>query len=234
MTNFSVDSSFWSLFPEARIGLIIARGLDNATAHHGLTAAMTAAMQTAAARLGEADLATHPAIAPWRAAYRAFGAKPSDYRSSIENLLRSAKSGRLRGINPLVDLYNAHSLTHWLPYGGEDLSRVVGDIRLTRAVGDEHFVPLGASEPAPPFAGEVIYRDDIGVLCRGWNWREAERTKLTEATTDAVLVIEALAAHDPAQPERACAELADAIRTHLSGTTRYSVVQRERPEAVDL
>ena len=146
----------------------------------------------AARRIGDADMATYPAVAPWREAYRAFGVKPAKQRSSIENLLRSAVAGTLRSINPLVDLYNTVSLRHLLPCGGEDLRAIAGDIRLTRAIGGEDFVPLGSAEPQPPQPGEVIYRDDVGIICRAWNWREAERTKLTEQTTDAFLCIEAL------------------------------------------
>ena len=104
---------------------------------------------------------------------KALGVSGKQFPSSIEALLRRAmKGGEPFRINPLVDLYNVISLRHRLPCGGEDLDTIEGEIRLTRAAGDEHFVPLGGSESEPPPAGAVIYRDDLGVICSCWNWRE--------------------------------------------------------------
>ena len=175
-------------------------------------------------------MATHPAVAPWREAYRAFGIKPAKQRSSIENLLRAAVAGTVRSINPLVDLYNAVSLRHLLPCGGEDLREIRGTIRLMRAEGGEAFVPLGSTEPQPPQPGEVIYRDDGGVICRAWNWREAARTKLTEQTTDAFLCIEALPPIKATALEAACSDLAAFITTHLGGTASVHLLDMHEPE----
>lgn len=230
-TRFIIEPSFWSLFPAARIGVVVVRGVDNARHADACAALLHAAMGEAARRIGDADMATHPAVAPWREAYRAFGVKPAKQRSSIENLLRSAVAGSLRSINPLVDLYNTVSLRHLLPCGGEDLHAIRGDIRLTRAVGGEDFVPLGSAEPQSPQPGEVIYRDDVGVICRAWNWREAERTKLTEQTTDAFLCIEAVPPTDTAS-EAACSNLAALVMEHLGGTSSVHLLSIAQPEMI--
>ena len=227
--RFIIHAGFWQLFPDAHIGIVIARGLDNTAAERADIAALLADGAAAAAAGLTDDIAAHPAIAPWRQAYQAFGVKPSKYRSSIESLLRSARAQRIRSVNPLVDLYNTVSLTHLLPCGGEDLAAVRGDIHLERASGGEHFVPLGAQEAEPPQPGEVIYRDDAGVICRSWNWREADRTKLTQATTDAFLCIEALPPNSEPQLCAACAELANLARTHLGANTAVELLNRERP-----
>jgi DNA/RNA-binding domain of Phe-tRNA-synthetase-like protein len=224
-----VTESFWELFPEARIGIVVAHELDNSC---GAEAASELLAQEVAARMGELagiDIAADPRVAPWRAAYSHFGAKPSKYRSSIESLLRAAQAGRTRSINPLVDLYNAVSLRHGLPCGGEDLAAVVGDVLLTRADGGEPFQTIGATADEPPPRGEVIYRDDIGAICRCWNWREADRTKLTAQTRAAVLVIEALPEHSPAQLDAALADLAALVAEHLGGRTRVAVLTSAAP-----
>lgn len=230
-TRFIIEPPFRSLFPDARIGVVVARGIDN-TRHADRCAALLAEAVAGAARtVDAADIATHPAVAPWREAYRAFGVKPARQRSSIENLLRSAIAGNLRSINPLVDLYNAVSLRHLLPCGGEDLHTIAGDIRLTRAAGGEEFVPLGGAEPQPPQPGEVIYRDERGVICRAWNWREAERTKLTAHTTDAFLCIEALPPTNRAMLAAVCAELASLVTEYLGGTAAVHLLDMQEPEA---
>ena len=41
-------------------------------------------------------------------------------------------------------------------------------------------------------AGEVVWRDDEGVTCRRWNWRQTPRTRISVATTDIWFVLERL------------------------------------------
>ena len=45
-------------------------------------------------------------------------------------------------------------------------------------------------EPVDP--GEVIWRDDAGVTCRRWNWRQSPRTRLEPHSTAMWFVIERL------------------------------------------
>jgi DNA/RNA-binding domain of Phe-tRNA-synthetase-like protein len=227
MVRFVVGDPFWELFPDALIGAVVVRGIDNRANAEACEAMLLAQAERTAREIGEAEIGTLAAVAPWRSAYQAFGVKPSKYKSSIEGLLRSVKAGRLRSINPLVDLYNTISLKHLLPCGGEDLGAIVGDIRLTRAVGDEPFVPLGGTESESPPPGAVIYRDDLGAICSCWNWREADRTKLTETTTDAFLCIEALPPTDAVALRAACDELAQLVFEWLGGMAAVAVVDRD-------
>lgn len=232
--RFLIHADFWELFPLATIGVVVARGVANTPrADTAIDRLLAEAATGAAERMIGHEPAAHPAIAPWRAAYQQFGVKPSKYRSSIESLLRSAVAGRIRPINPLVDLYNTVSLNHMLPCGGEDLAAIQGDLRLTRATGQEPFVALGGGADEPPIPGEVLYRDDLGAICRCWNWREADRTRLTETTTDAILVIEALPEHHPEQLPAACTRLAALVGEYLGGTASVAKLDRLNP-ALDI
>jgi DNA/RNA-binding domain of Phe-tRNA-synthetase-like protein len=131
--------------------------------------------------LGAASL-DHPHLAAWRDAFRAFGAKR--YRCSAEALIAR---GDLPRISALVDRYNAVSVAHAVPVGGEDLEKVVPPVRLVFAAGDEPFDDDGGVR-----AGEVVWRDALGVTCRRWNWRQGVRTRLTESTTRAYFLFDAL------------------------------------------
>ena len=129
-----------------------------------------------------------PGIAAWRATMAAFGCKPSRYPCSAEALLkRVARGDELPAINRLVDLYNAISVAHALPLGGEDVDRVHGDVVLMPAVGDEEFD--GGDPPAP---GEIVWRDDLGVTCRAWNWRQGVRTRITETSDHVYFLLETI------------------------------------------
>lgn len=219
-------------FPQALVGVLVARGLSNAGQSPEIAALLREAQDEAVRGLGTAPVSEHPRVAPWREAYRAFGAKPKDHPSSIENLLRRvAKGHRLPHVNRLVDLYNVVSLRHLVPVGGEDLAAVEGDVELRFAGEGEPAVRLlGEPEARPPKAGEVIYADRAGTLCRRWNWKEADRTKLTEATSDAVLVIEALPPVGRVELEAALAEVARLVTEHCGGSVRSAILDRENPE----
>ena len=176
------------------LGVIVARGVDNTGEPPGIPAGLRLEEARVRELFAGQPVTEHPRIAVWREAYRKFGAKPKDHPSSIENLVRRvAKGHALPRINPLVDLYNTISLRYLLPAGGEDLDRTAGDVRLTVAGEAEASVRLlGEPEARPPYPGEVIYKDDLGALCRRWNWKEADRTKLTPETRQAILVLEGL------------------------------------------
>jgi DNA/RNA-binding domain of Phe-tRNA-synthetase-like protein len=232
--RFIIDDSIWELFPELHIGVVVAQGFRNdLTAWPEIAERLQRATLQAKSDPALADVSLHPAIIPWREAYASFGMKPNQFRSSIESLLRAAQAERLRSISPLVDLYNAVSLKYRLPCGGEDLAAMAGDLHLTRALGDEAFVALGSTENAPPQPGEVIYRDAVGVICRSFNWREAERTKLLPTTTHAVLFIEGLHFEDGYAVQKACLDLALSVEQRLGGQTQLIVLNATQTD-VDL
>ena len=236
--RFRIAAKIFEDFPEVRVGVVTARGLDNPGGDPAITKDVREAETALVESFREGHVTEHPRIASWREAYRKFGAKPKKHLSSIESLARRALKGdTLRSINKLVDIYNVVSLRHVVPVGGEDLDRIEGDIVLIRASESEAPVKLlGEAEERPPAAGEVIYSDDRGAICRRWNWKEADRTKLTEDTRRAVLVIESLPPVGPVAPvgsielERAIDELAELIQRHCGGETVATILNRERPE----
>jgi DNA/RNA-binding domain of Phe-tRNA-synthetase-like protein len=126
-------------------------------------------------------------------AYLRFGAKPQRTRPSVEALLRRLDSGLPR-IDRITDAYNAVSIAHLLPIGGEDRAAYAGPPRLVRAEGSEPFDTTASGEPVVehPEADEVVWRDDAGVTCRRWNWRQCTRTRITTGTGSAVFILDAL------------------------------------------
>jgi DNA/RNA-binding domain of Phe-tRNA-synthetase-like protein len=162
-------------WPTYRAAVVIAHGVANGPSDDASERLLGAAEQTVRGS-GLERAADDPRIAAWRAVFSEFGSKPSRYPCSAESLLaRVLKGDELPRINALVDTYNAVSVAHAIPVGGEDLDQLVGDLRLVRA--DD---------------GEVVWRDDVGVTCRRWNWRQEPRTRLTEATTNAFFVFDQL------------------------------------------
>jgi DNA/RNA-binding domain of Phe-tRNA-synthetase-like protein len=208
-----VDAAVFDLRPDYRAMLLAVEGIVPGASDHLSEALLQAAEASAAEALREQPLEELPHLAAWREAYAGFGAKPKRTRNSLEALLRRAASGMPR-VNRLTDVYNAVSVLHGLPVGGEDLGRYVGPPRLVRATGTEPFDTVAAGEAVVehPEPGEVVWCDDAGVTCRRWNWRQARRTQLSDATTTALFILDALAP----MTDEALSAAADDLVAHLS------------------
>lgn len=207
-----IDAAVFALRPDYRALLLAVDGLVPGPSDETSEALLQEAEASARAALAERPVEELPHIASWREAYRAFGAKPQRTRNSAEALLRRAENGLPR-VNRLTDVYNAISVRHQIPLGGEDLSRYQGAPRLIRADGTENFDTAagGADVVEHPTAGEVVWCDDIGVTCRRWNWRQGRRTQLTDATTTALFILDVL---DPITDDY-LGGVADELAEHL-------------------
>jgi DNA/RNA-binding domain of Phe-tRNA-synthetase-like protein len=208
-----VDSAVFALRPDYRAMLLAADGIVPGPSDQASDALLQAAEAAAREALRDRPAEELPQVASWREAYRAFGAKPQRTRNSLEALLRRTASGLPR-VNRLTDLYNAVSVLHQIPLGGEDLSRYSGPPRLVRATGEEPFdtVADAIEVTEHPDPGEVVWCDDAGVTCRRWNWRQARRTQLGQDTTTALFILDAL---DPVTDQELHAA-ADDLAAHLT------------------
>lgn len=148
-------------------------------------------------------------------------------------MLKRVSTGKGLGtINPLVDIYNSISLKYAMPCGGEDMDKFIGDIRLTKATGDESFITLGSDKSEPPYEGEIVYKDDEGAICRCWNWRESVRTMLTEDTKNAFLCIELVDENREKEFENALKELSQLVEKNLGGKSEISILHINNKEAI--
>jgi DNA/RNA-binding domain of Phe-tRNA-synthetase-like protein len=188
-----VEPAVFALRPDYRVLLLAVGGLVPGPSDDMSDALLRTAEAAARDALAARPPEQLPHVAAWREAYRAFGAKPQRTRNSLEALLRRAESGLPR-VNRLTDLYNAVSVLHQIPLGGEDLARYASAPRLVRAAGTEPFDTVAGGEAVTehPDLGEVVWCDDDGVTCRRWNWRQGRRTQLREDTTTALFILDAL------------------------------------------
>jgi DNA/RNA-binding domain of Phe-tRNA-synthetase-like protein len=153
-------------------------------------------------------------LSAWDVVFRAFGAKPKRTPCSASALRkRVLKEGALPPLDPVVDIYNAISIRYAIPVGGENLAAYAGAPRLTLAEGNEPFDTLKEGQPVIeyPDAGEVIWRDDIGVTCRRWNWRQGVRTRLDSQAQHMWFILESL----PSMPLSALQEAGDELVSNL-------------------
>lgn len=218
MKQIMIDSEFWELFPDAQISVLIVKELNNHVVESKdsyFAKLLKDSKQEAKHFLTEETFSQNQVIEEWRQAFSKFKTKKGA-RSSIEALLKRVSQDRdFYPINPLVDIYNSISMKYALPCGGEDIDVISGDLHLGKAKGGEPFFPLGAETDAPALAEEMIYYDNEGAVCRCLNWREAQRTMLTEETKNAVLVIESINLEQANRANEAIKELKELVDTHF-------------------
>ncbi|MFI9202413.1 B3/4 domain-containing protein [Streptomyces sp. NPDC053048] len=227
LDTVTVAPAVRELRPDYRALVVVAEGLLPGPSDEASERLLASAEERVRALLADTAPEDHPHLAAWREAFRAFGAKPQRTRPSAEALLRRAPAGLPR-VDRLTDIYNAISVAHVLPLGGEDLDHYRGPARLIRATGDEPFETTAGGgtviEHCPP--GEVVWSDDAGVTCRRWNWRQCVRTRLTLATTRAVFILDALGPMGDAELAAAGEALTDALVASSPGASVASRLVR--------
>jgi DNA/RNA-binding domain of Phe-tRNA-synthetase-like protein len=214
--SLKIDEEIWQMFPEARFEVLVVRGINNhSESERRYQALLNNAIDKSQKYITNDVFRDNPVISEWRDAFSKFK-KKKGARASIEALLKRISQGKsLSPINPLVDIYNSISLEYGVPCGGEDLQKLDGVMHLGVAKGGENFRPLGSDKDEPALSDEVIYYDETGAVCRCFNWREAQRTMLTDNTTDAVMVIEAINADQAKRAEAAIEKLKELIESEL-------------------
>ena len=231
--KFKISPEVIEMFPDVKIGILIGEGLDNQSSHAEISTLLKEEQSSIRDKISADEIASLSKIKDWREAYRKFGFKPSSYRSSIEALIRRILRGKeLPNINSIVDLYNLISVKYLVPVGADDIAHVEEEIQLAIADGSEHFIKLGSDQPEEIARGEVVYKDAREVLCRCWNYRECDKSKITQETQKVCVVIEGLQSTSKEEISRATSELESLLSKFCGGSYRSFFLDKNHPETV--
>jgi len=231
--KFSVSKGVLEKFPELNIGIVIAKKINNEGESEEVMKFIMEKENEIRKNFNSETLSQNQRIEIWREVYSSFGAKPKKYKCSVENLYRMILDGmRLKHINKVVDIYNYISIKYVVPVGGDDIDKVDGDIELKLANGNEIFRELNSEELKNPKLGEVVYVDEKEVLCRRWNWRECDKTKMTEDTKNLALVIEGLPPVTRDEIEKIISELGEMIKKFCGGEITAKILSKDQNEAI--
>jgi DNA/RNA-binding domain of Phe-tRNA-synthetase-like protein len=228
--KFSISRDIFNLFPDYCRGIVFALGVQNSPTPLALLAKIREVETDIRTRIKPEEVSTHPRLQSWREAYRSFGAKPSEYRSSIESLTRRALKEPIPSINTLVDIGNLVSLRHLVPVGGHAIDVIRHDIELRRAQGDEDFVAFGTDVHEHPLVGEIIYVEDKTVLTRRWTWRQANHTLVVPETRAIEINIDGLPPVTGPEVEAISKEVMDLVESYCGGKTSYAILNGGNPE----
>jgi DNA/RNA-binding domain of Phe-tRNA-synthetase-like protein len=229
--TYRISPEVFERFPGYVRGVVVCYDLANGASSDEIVQLLRDAEASVRGRgIAIEKIAEEPRIKCWRDAYRAFGAKPAEYRSSIEAMARRALRGdELPAISKLVDIGNIVSLRHLLPAGSHAIDVLKGDIELRFAAGDEEFVAFGTNELEHPLPGEVVFAEGSQVLTRRWTWRQANHTLTLPETQAVEFNVDGLPPVTREEVEEACQEVADLVNCYCGGTSRVDYLTAETP-----
>ena len=227
---YTISPSIFQKYPGYVRGVVLATSVHNGESPEALVGLLRQAEECVRARLNLETLAEQPAFKSWREAFRAFGAKPADFRPSIEAMARRVLRGDpLPSINAIVDIGNVISLRYLLPAGAHAIDHLTGDISLRLADGTENFVPLGSQELEHPLPGEVIFAEGSRVLTRRWVWRQGSHTLALPESTAFEFNIDGLPPASPDTVEEAGKDAAGLVSQFCGGTLHWEVLTEAHP-----
>ena len=189
---FLIDPEVAAAFPEIHVGIAVIREVMVERETAKVEELKAESLRAVRERLSGTSTGSLPRVASTRRIYRKFGVDPTSRRPSAEALLRrviSPDRGLYR-VNTVVDVYNVCSVQSQLPMAAYDLGAIAFPIRLRFSVEGEEFRAIGQQAPDTLKAGTLVYADQQGVICRDFNHRDADRTKVTLETTDLVLFVD--------------------------------------------
>ncbi len=221
-----VEKAIFEAFPDFKRGVVIVDDMKNEARNSKIASLLEEVM---ASRRGGENWLEHEFIKAWEEAHRKFGSNPNRFPPSIKALIkRIQKGGRIPFINSAVALFNYISIKYLIPCGGDDADKVEGNMRLGFATGKERFLPLGGKEEEHPEPGEVIYFDDktLNVMCRRWNWRNGDFSKITESTRRAVINLDGIGPVSEELILKARDELAELFESLCGARLRVGVLKQ--------
>ena len=229
--TYSISHEIFDKYPGYARGVVLAFEVHNGPSPDGLIQKLRDAEDHVRQQANIETIAEHPRIKPWREAYKAFGAKPSEYRSSIEAMARRAlRNDLLPSINALVDIGNVVSLHHMLPVGGHSMDELTHNISLRLATGGENFIPFGSTEIEHPLPGEVIFVEDNTVLTRRWTWRQAAYTLTLPETHSLEINIDRLPPVEMEEIHAIATQVMGLVEQFCGGRLRYEILSEDNRE----
>lgn len=229
MQKIIIDEQLFTQFPDFKRGLIVISSIENRPNNDYIQTLLDTVIKS---KMGT-NCVEHEYVTAWSDAHIKFGSNPNKYPPSIKSLLkRIQSSSEFPFINSVVALFNYISIKYLIPCGGDDTNKIEGNLHLGFSNGNEFFIPLGSNEQERPLQGEVIYYDDktLNVMCRRWNWRNGDFTKITEHTKQLVINIDGIGSVSQSLIESARNELATLLIQHCNAKVKTGLITKDNCE----
>ena len=226
--KFIIEKEIFERFPGFNVGIIVVKGLNNHGRDLEILDLLGEVEIFISSNFTQENIGQHQNIASWRKAFTAFGKEPVHYHTSVERLIRHIlRHASIEQQNKLIDICSYLSLKYLIPIAFDDLDKIFGGIVLGFANGNESFVGEEAGRIVRAAKNEIVYKDSLQVLSRGWNWKRNYFTKVTRDTINAIIYVEGLPPVQYDEVQAVINELIEMIDTYCQGEIGYHILNKD-------
>lgn len=223
---FTIDPIVKDRYPSVSIGIALIRGVDIKKIDDRLEIDKREFL-TSLTGLTTEQLGQYPEIVSYRKLYKEMGIDWHSRRPSPEALLRRVALGKgLYTINTCVDAYNLVVMKHRVSVGAFDYDQVKFPTVLRYAGEGDEILLLGDEASTKYTSKELAYYDREGGYNIDFNYRDAKRTMVTEATKNIWINVDGVFDITPKQVEQSLKESVEKIISYCGGIVEFQGVVR--------
>jgi lysyl-tRNA synthetase class 1 len=215
--TFSIHQDITKKYPSITIGIAIIKGVKIEKENKELNKKIDEFVKLQTGLTTEM-IAQYPEIQSYRRVYKEMGIDWHSRRPSPEALLRRiALNKGLYRINSCVDAYNLVVMKYRVSSGAFDLDNIKLPTIMRFPKQGEEILLLGDKEPTKYKAIELAYFDRIGGYNIDFNFRDAQRTAVTEKTKNIIINIDGIYEINRDMVERTLKETINEIINYCGG-----------------
>ena len=233
--KFIVEKSFFDKIDNACFGVLIVKGIDNTKDYQFIDELLINSCQKVASDFEEVNVKQDSHIENYREAFRKVGINPNKFMCSIEALVtRVKKNKNVPNINPIVDLTNALSLKYLIPLGVHNIDSFDGDIEFRLGKESDIFIPMGKDFEDREMinSDEYVYVSGSDVKTRRWAWRQGERGKITNKSSNIFIPIDGFVDINKNEIIELRDELAKIFKDKLNTEVKVGYVDKDNREFI--
>ncbi|MBI3955709.1 lysine--tRNA ligase [Candidatus Gottesmanbacteria bacterium] len=221
---FTIHPEVKKRYPSVSIGVALIRGVGILKTDEQLEDEKKEFLSSLTGLTTEV-LGQYPEIVSYRKLYKEMGVDWHSRRPSPEALLRRVALGKgLYTVNTCVDAYNLVVMKHRVSVGAFDYDTVRFPTVLRFAGEGDEILLLGDKEPTKYTAKELAYYDQEGGYNIDFNFRDAQRTMVTEKTKNVWINVDGVYEITPEQVEQSLHESIEKIVVYCGGTVEFQGV----------
>ncbi len=221
---FVIDKLVKFKYPSVSIGIAVIKDVHIEKIHPSLEKEKLEFLKSITGLTTE-QLGKYSEIISYRKLYREMGIDWHSRRPSPEALLRRVALGKgLYTINTCVDAYNLVVMKHRISVGAFDLDQVKFPTILRYAGKGDEILLLGDRKPTKYTAKEIAYYDQIGGYNIDFNFRDAQRTSVTQKTKNLWINIDGVYEVTPENVKKSLKESVELITKYCGGVVEFEGV----------
>jgi lysyl-tRNA synthetase class 1 len=223
---FAIDPALKEAYPSMSVGMAMIKGVHITVSDPGLEKEKADLLASFTGMTTE-TLGTYAELVSYRKLYKEMGIDWHSRRPSPEALLRRVVQGKgLYTVNTCVDAYNLIVMKRRVSVGAFDADMVKFPTVLRFAGAGDEILLLGDKEPTKYTAKEIAYYDALGGYNMDFNYRDAQRTKVTEGTKNIWINVDGVYDITPEQVELSLHESVQIITKYCGGIVEFEGVAK--------